>query len=212
MRWSRIAPVTVSLALAVAASPTLAQVCGPPLACPEPANSTIPSLIVLVGHDGSGTPDPGGQFTVVMRDLANNPVPNATIRVQLVATDVGFCSSQAAGLSLVLPDAIEGHTDAAGIFTASIKGIGVGPTSHTYGGVQIYGNGQLFGTPNIAAIDLDGSGGAGINDLALWLADFGSGINYLRDDFDGSGGIGANDLAVWLAYYGKGLSAAGCAP
>jgi hypothetical protein len=216
MRKTRSAACLAALALTaltVLASPSLAQVvCGGGLGCPDAGNSTIPSLIVLVGHDGSGTPDPAGQFMITIRDLANNPLPNVTIRLQLTASDVGFCASQAAGLVVHLPDAVEGVTDARGQFIASVKGMGVGAASHTAGGVQIYANGVLQGEPNIAAIDLDGSGGAGINDLAVWLGDFGSGPQYLRDDYDGSGSIGVNDLATWLAWYGRGLSAVGCAP
>src|SRR5882672_901644 len=98
-----------AIAIALFPSPAHAQ-CVPPLGCPDGGNSTAPTMITLVGHDGSGTPDPGGQFSVVLRDLANNPLANAVVRIQLVATDVAFCSSQQAGLVTHAPDAVEGTT------------------------------------------------------------------------------------------------------
>ena len=194
-------------------SPAHAQ-CEPPLGCPSEGNSLSPSAIMLVGHDGSGAPDPGGQFKVVLR-LAHNPLANAVVRIQLQATDVTFCSSQQAGLVLHLPDAMEGITDATGTFTASLKGFGTGPASHVAGGpaaALILGNGVLVAQVNMMALDLDGSGGAGINDLSVWLTDFGSGLQYLRGDLDYSGSLGINDLSVWLTLYGKGLSSVGCSP
>lgn len=35
-----------------------------------------------MGLDAFGVPDPAGVFTVVLRGLASNPIPNAIIRVE----------------------------------------------------------------------------------------------------------------------------------
>lgn len=52
---------------------------------PSPANSTVPSLIALVGHTG-GVASAYGAFDVIVRDLANNPVAGASVVV-----DPGLC-------------------------------------------------------------------------------------------------------------------------
>ena len=83
----------MSLVTAMAAN---AQICG---GCIEPANSTVPACITLVGRDGTGAADPRGQFTVTIRDIANNPMANALVRVDLgAAPDLFLCGTQEAGL------------------------------------------------------------------------------------------------------------------
>ena len=50
---------------------------------PSPANSTAPQTIALVGAT-AGVPAQGpGAFEVVIRDLANNPLPGVTVTVDL---------------------------------------------------------------------------------------------------------------------------------
>src|SRR5258706_13250985 len=66
MRSIRTA-VVVGLLLALSARESLATL-------PFPGNCTVPSSITLVGAQ-AGTPDGGGSFTVVVRDLANNTIP-----------------------------------------------------------------------------------------------------------------------------------------
>jgi len=51
----------------------------------------------------------------------------------------------------------------------------------------------------------------GINDLSVWLSDFGSLQNYGRSDFDGSGFLGVNDFSMWLSSYGSIAQLESCA-
>lgn len=208
--------LALALLLGALARPVHAQVvCMAPLGCPDATNSTIPNMILLVGHDGSGTPDPAGQFSIVVRDLANNPMANALIRIQIVVPDVAFCPTQQPVFEQVGPGAVEGHTDALGQFIATLMGTGVGPPLQLDAGpraASVYADGNLLGSIPIAVLDLDGSGGMEINDLSRWLGDFGTGQPYLRDDFDGSGFVGVNDVSIWLVRFGAGSSVAGCTP
>jgi hypothetical protein len=72
--------------------------------------------------------------------------------------------------------------------------------------VQIYASGVFLGFATLAYPDMDGSGGVGANDLALWLGDFGSGEDIGRSDYDGTGLLTANDLSMWLGIFGAGGS------
>ena len=203
--------------IALLAWPALAgaQICG---GCVEGGNSSIPSCIRLVGRDALGVPDPAGAFLVVVRDLANNPMPNVLVRVDLSpAPDMQLCPTQAPGLVVsAAPGAmyVEGRTDASGVFSASIVGgsNGAGGAVTLLNGGRIYADGVLLGSPTVSAFDLDGSGGVGINDLSVWLGDFGAIMNYGRSDYDCSGALGVNDLSVWLMALGSGRSLASCSP
>src|SRR5262245_11313035 len=66
----------------------------PALSEPIPPNSTTPSCISLVGSNG-GVPAAVGTFTVVVRDLANNPVANAAVVIDLgPCVDLHVCADQ----------------------------------------------------------------------------------------------------------------------
>src|SRR5437016_7499658 len=61
---------------------------------PSPGNSTFPACITLVGNTAL-VPDPVGQFTVVVRDLGNNPLNNASVVIDLSAChDLLICNDQ----------------------------------------------------------------------------------------------------------------------
>lgn len=202
---------------AVLAWPALAsaQICG---GCVGGGNSSIPSCVRLVGRDALGVPDPAGLFSVIVRDLANNPIPNSLVRVDLSeAPDMHLCSSQAPGLVVsAVPGAmyVEGRTNASGVFSATIVGgsNGAGGAVTLLNGGRIYADGVLLGYTTVSALDLDGSGGVGINDLSVWLGDFGAVMSYGRSDYDCSGALGVNDLSVWLMALGSGRSLASCSP
>ena len=66
----------------------------------------------------------------------------------------------------------------------------------------MYADGVLLGSLTAATLDQDGGGGAGANDLSLWLTDAGSLGYYGRSDYDYSGDLGANDLSLWLTAAG----------
>jgi hypothetical protein len=66
----------------------------PPIGDPSPPNSTIPCGIVLTGTNG-GVADSRGEFYVVHRDLANNPVVGCEIEIHFGAcTDIRVSENQ----------------------------------------------------------------------------------------------------------------------
>src|SRR5436190_8483547 len=182
---------------------------------PAPANSTTPDHIRLVGAS-SGAPDAvAGQFKVVARNLANNPINGLSVVIDLSnCPDFTFCSDQ------MDPDALTNcgaktvrkFTNALGEVTFTLLGgsTGAGNASSLAHSARIFGNGTLFAEPSVSSFDLDGSGGVGAGDLSVWLADFGSGMDWARSDYDGSGTVGAADLSEWLAVFGAGTSTQSC--
>jgi pimeloyl-ACP methyl ester carboxylesterase len=182
---------------------------------PAAVTSTTPAVIRLVGASGV-TPDAtAGQFTVVARDLANNPMNGCSIVLDLSnCPDLAICSDQMDANALVncAAKTVRKFTNALGQVTFTVLGssTGAGSAASLANGGRIFGNGRLLGMPSVSAFDLDGSGGVGAGDLSVWLSDFGSGVAYQRSDFDGSGTIGAADLSAWLAVFGAGGSAQSC--
>jgi hypothetical protein len=182
---------------------------------PSATNSTAPACITLVGSL-AGVPDAAGQFTITVRDLANNPLNGASVVIDVSGcTDIAICNDQLDVNALVNCGAktTRKFTDALGNVTFTVLGGSNGggnATTLTNGG-KIFANGTLIKQPTVAAFDLDGAGGVGANDLSAWLGDFGSGNPYGRSDYDCSGNIGANDLSLWLGEFGAGTSASSCA-
>ena len=184
---------------------------------PSPGNSTVPACISLVGSL-AGTADPVGSFTVTVRDLANNPLNGASVVVDLSGcTDIAICSNQLDAGALVncAAKTTRKFTNLAGQVTFIVLGgsNGSGNATTLLNGVKIYANGTLIASPTGSVFDLDGSNGVGINDLSVWLTDFGTFGNpaFGRSDFDCSNSVGINDLSVWLTEFGNGTSAASCA-
>src|SRR2546425_3740467 len=152
------------------------------LDCPG-ANSTGPSMIRLVAQNGGGMSDPAGSFTVELRDLANNPVSNAVVRVELFASDVVFCATQQGAFTQHQATFVEGLTDQAGRFTAVLRGHGTGPPQQGVGGAdgfEIFGNGFPGKRGHVAAFDPDGAGGLNAGDLSRWLRGVAGAGPYLR--------------------------------
>jgi len=183
---------------------------------PSPANSTAPECIWLVGAH-AGVPDlAAGQFVVIYRDLANNPIANANVVIDLSgAPDMSVCADQLDPEVVVdcANKTVSKHTGADGAVHFTILGgsNGGGNATTLLLGGKIFANGTLIKQPTVSAFDLDGSGGVGANDLSAWLTDFGSGNNYGRSDYDCSGAIGANDLSFWLTVFGSGTMTESCA-
>ena len=183
---------------------------------PSAANSTAPACISLVGSL-AGVPDAAaGQFTVIVRDLANNPLSGSSVVIDFSGClDLAICQDQLDANALVNCGAktTRKFTDALGSVTFTVLGgsNGGGNASTLLNGAKIFANGTLIKTPTASAFDLDNAGGVGANDLSAWLGDFGSGQNYGRSDYDCSGNIGANDLSLWLGEFGAGTSASSCA-
>lgn len=204
-------PRTRALTLAVALSlaPAPASATFPPI-----PNATVPACISLVGSDGN-VASPRGAFSVVVRDLANNPMPGVTVRVDLSgATDLRLCAQQlASGLVIdCVGNAASAVTDANGVarFTL-LGGSTAGPATTLQNNGRVYADGVHIGSPTVSVYDLDGISGVGANDLSLWLSDFVTGQPHGRSDFDCSGSIGANDLSFWFSEFGSSSSAVSCA-
>ena len=208
----RTAVPGVVLALALTAHPA-----GASTACvPSVDLSEAPSSITLVGS-AANLPDPAGRFVVVVRDCAGNRANGASVVVDFSqCPDVILCLDQLdptpGALVNCLAKTTRKFTDVTGtaVFTILGSGNGAGSATSIGGCARITANGQLLKTARAATLDLDGTGGAGINDLSVWLTDFGSGVSYARDDFDHNGAVGINDLAVWLTDYASGASTQSC--
>ncbi len=184
---------------------------------PSEGNSTKPACIGLVGSV-AGVPDAAaGQFTVVVRDLANNPLNGASVVIDFsLCDDIGICLDQLDVDALVNCPAktVRKFTDVTGSVTFTVLGgsNGAGLATTLRNGGRIYANGTLIGSPTVVAYDLDGLAGVGANDLSAWLTDFGLDPDIGRSDLDCDGSVGANDLSFWLTEFGNGTSAASCAP
>jgi len=198
---------------------------------PSPCNSTIPCGISIVGNTG-GAADVKGQFSVSIRDLANNPVANASVVVDFSAccNDIRLSTTQLApGVTLDVPTkTVRAIADAGGIATFIVMGgaseLGATPAT---GCAKIYADGVLITdgvckppSVQVAAYDLNGAllGGAGVGpaDLSRWLADFFSTPTpyRARSDYDYSvlctQDTGPADLSKWLAlFFGSGSTANG---
>ncbi|MCE9628180.1 MAG: hypothetical protein K8R56_09725 [Candidatus Eisenbacteria bacterium] len=183
---------------------------------PSPANSTTPACISLVGHTGSATSHALGEFAVTIRDLANNPLPNTAIVIDLSGIPEAVLASEQYDPAMTVDCAhrsVSKLSDATGTARFTIIGASTGGNASTLlGGGKIYYNGILIGSPTVSIYDLDGVGGVGANDLSIWLADFGSAIPWGRCDYDCNGGVGANDFSLWLSAYGSGLMSQSGAP
>jgi hypothetical protein len=185
-------------------------------ACPpNAANSTAPSRVRLV-NARAGVPDRSdGQFTVVIRDNANNPMPGASVTLDFSGVpDVVLCSDQLDPDMLMSCAAhtVRKFTNAQGQVTFTVLGSSTGVNDVPSLGqpAMIFADGVLLGNIAVSTFDLDGMGGVGANDLSILMADFGSGQPHDRSDFDGSGTVGANDLSQWLGVFASGASSESC--
>lgn len=204
--------ILVVVALLVAAAPPAARA-----DLPSPVNWIIPPYLTLVGQNGGGIPDSIGGYTVVIRDLANNPIANASIYLDFGAcTDVRFCAVQPSNIVECSHDVVRGFTDAAGSITFLVLGAGRTTGGTPGAGVtclNVLVEGVSGRHVTVCAPDLNGAvaqPGVDVTDLAAWLRDFGMGVYVGRSDFNHDGGLGIADLAVWLRILGSGASSVGC--
>jgi hypothetical protein len=201
-----------SLCLVLAlVSPSLA-LASPPIG----PNSSAPACISLVGSYLGAPATAAGEFAVVVRDIANNPVSGAVVVIELsAAPDLFLCSDQLdpavtvdCGFKRVSKVTA---ADGSAHFTLLGGSNGGGNAVTFLNGGRIYASGTLLQSPTVSAYDLDGAGGVGANDLSAWFGDFGSGLSFGRSDYDCSGTIGANDLSFWFGAFGSGEMAQSCA-
>jgi len=194
----------------------LSALAAPSIAFAIPAlHATVPSCISLVGSYG-GQAAALGQFTVVVRDIAENPLVGCVVQIDISnCLDLAFCADQLDPAAIV--DCgykrVSKLTTADGSVQFNLLGgsNGAGNAVTLLNGGRVFAFGLLVGTPTISAYDLDGSVGVGAGDLSVWLSDFGTGQPYGRSDYDCNGTIGAGDLSFWLTAFGSGTMAQSCA-
>ena len=192
---------------------------------PDPANSTKPARVNVLGTQ-TGNPDPNAAFGVTVRDLANNPIANSSVVIDLInCTDTRISNRTAliAGQTVDCPlKTVRALTDATGNVTMSVLGGATNPSGPSAAGpgagcVRIFADGVLLGTATALVFDqnggsLPGADGVEISDLSRWLVDFGSGVYKGRSDYNHAnspGVVGIDDLSVWLGRFGAGTSASG---
>jgi hypothetical protein len=179
-------------------------------AVPSAANSTIPSHVLLVGRRDAAADTGLGAFTVVVRDVANNPIAGATVEFRVLNCEGARLAADPLQPGVTARCTTHGFTAVTGgngtVRMCIVGGGTIGSAPGTGPCAQVYAAGVLLGTTSVALPDLDGSRGVGINDLSLWLIDFGLSEPISRSDFDGNGNVTINDLSVWLEIWARGTS------
>ena len=167
----------------------------------------------MVGRLGALADTALGAFSVVVRDLANNPMPDRTVEFRILNCEGARLSADALQPGVTTRCATHGITavtDLRGEVRMTL--FGGGTVGSAPGGgpcAQVFAAGVLLGTTSVALLDLDGSRGVGINDLSLWLSDFGLAEPISRSDYDGDGTLTVSDLSLWLEAWSRGTSAEG---
>jgi hypothetical protein len=184
---------------------------------PSALDSTVPDLLTMAAHGGSGAPDTSYPFTIVVRHFGGRPFSFAYVVLDFSGCpDVSFCSSQGdPGVTVDCPSrTVRATSDVNGVLTFCVAGgarnagAAPGPTGPS---LNVYADGVLLKTVRVAALDEIGFDGLTGNDNSVWFADYFSGTPFARSDYDGDGVLGGNDLSLWLAAFFGGASATGCA-
>jgi hypothetical protein len=196
-------------------------------AVPSPANSTIPANIKVVGTNAqpigslgvigpNGTSvDPAGAFTVIVRDLANQPIPNSSVVIDVSgASDIFLCQDAFPGQIVdCVTNTVRGITDVTGSVTISVVGAanntgpvgGIAAPGSGLDAVTIFADGVSLGQVHVTSVlDQNGaSGGNGHNaqDLAFFSGDLGSaalfGTYRARSDYNSDEANSGLDLSVY---------------
>ena len=174
------------------------------ISIPSPANCSKPSRIVLTGETSFGVPDPAGEFSVTVRDLANLPTAGSLVIVDFancpsvrVPTDQSDPAIQWTHCS---PASFGKFTAANGTVSFRLAGLpsGVCPSDAR---LKIYADGVEIASPRAVTLDLDGGGGVTAADISKLLELYFAGSHCALADFDGSGDLGAGDLSSFLELY-----------
>lgn len=207
--------------LVLTALTALALACAAPVARaddPGPLPWTVPHLIPVTGHDGVGHPDPAGEVTIVIRDLANNPVPGAQVVLDFSGcNELRLCAdAHEAGVTVnCAAKTVSAFTNANGLVRLHVIGTSVAAPGGPGAGMscaRIYANGILGSLATVAIYDLSGGNGLTPADLSAWMDDFFSGSYVGRADYDDSGIVGPGDLSKWLEVFFAANSVLNCSP
>ena len=175
-RWNRSREVAAALLLilstAVVDSGLAAQKAPKlsPQGIVSPSNSTAPSHINLVGMK-LGVADPLGQFTVIVRDLANNPMPGLTVELDVTdQPDLLLSTIQPfPGVTAISCFKASVVTDGLGSATFRVVGNASGRfafPNEIGAGTAIRAGGVRLANPTVGAYDQDGSGGCALTSRA----------------------------------------------
>ena len=188
-------------------------------AVPSPADSSVPCGLNLVGTTG-GVADSRGEFSIVIRDLAHNPIPGSAVTIDFNAcsVDIRVCSVQpVAGVTADCSGAvgeINAVTDGAGTVTLRIVGgarnTAAGSPAAGFQCATVFADGVNMGNINVGAYDENGGTGVNPADIAVWLPDSFDVDFEGRSDFNCSGTVNPADLASLLGVSLGGGSAASC--
>lgn len=151
-------------------------------AVPSAVNSDVPCGINVVGNNGVAA-SPAFTFTVVVRDLANIPVANSSVVVDFDGCYVSGGTIGEPGPSSVqlgtngelgdcVTRTVRAVTDVNGVVTMDVNGLSKGSAPGTTPNgacAQIFADGVLLGTVQVAAVDMDGADGITAADLSKFL-------------------------------------------
>ena len=208
--------ITIASALALLAcvGPAPNAAAGAP---PSIYTSSLDKVIHLVGASGGVLSTTLGQYTVTVRDLANNPIPNSRIDLDFSpcgSADVHIASAQLeAGVTTSCgPSVVSGLTDQFGSITFQVMGNSQNPGGGAPGialpCLRVTADGVLLDPQHtgafagieaviVAPYDETGTDGFTVVDVASAVGDlFHVPATYFaRSDFNGDGTVTALDLA-----------------
>jgi len=189
-------------------------------AVPSPADSDIPAGLNLVGTSG-GVADVRGEFTIVVRDLAHNPIAGSSVVISFdnCEIDIRVCSVQT--WPGVTPDCasgavgeVSGVTDGTGTVTMRIIGgarnTSSGAPAEGFQCATVFADGVNMRQINVGAFDENGSGGVNPADVSVYLADQFDGDFEGRSDFNATNTLNPADLSILLGVTLGGGSATSC--
>jgi hypothetical protein len=187
---------------------------------PDPAKSSLQSSYIAVEGQTGGQPDNCSDgrcanFTVTVRDFANNVIAGSTVVVDFSGcSDIQIACSQlnaVTGQSYLAGKKVSGTTNASGQFIFKVQGAsnaaptaGNTTTAGTNAGVpcaQVYADGVPL-TPSliVAAYDVNGSGAVSSADASLVTAE---GLKIAlgaqaraRDDYNNSNSVTSADASI----------------
>lgn len=191
---------------------------------PSPGNSTKPAYVQLVGTSGTNVADPGGSFTVTVRDFNNVAIVNSQVVVDFInCFDSNLCSAVVGAVTLDCPSrTVRGFTDGTGSITFDILGAAnnlSGQPGAAAGCANIIADGVSLVHPTVLVWDENGrlggiKNGTEATDLASMINDFGQyggfAIYKGRSDFNQNAAIDGTDLALLISKIGSHNSVNGC--